>query len=148
MSKEWKRRFRRQNKNSLLKAGALIVLGMLLVATTVIIAAGRDVSRDVLVMFALVGGCGILLVSRRKILPAGKTFISRVDETIKEDPLGIGGAVVSILIVCILAGGGVYRFLGGEVKDLEPFFYPLGVVVVALTFLGIERYTDSRPPSR
>lgn len=90
---------------------------------------------------AIMGICVLLWRFRRPIL-------SRVDAAIEKDPFSIGAIAIMMIFICVIGGGGAYNFLGGNLKDAEPFFYPIGVVIILLMFFCILRFTDRHlPPS-
>ncbi|KKU07366.1 MAG: hypothetical protein UX10_C0012G0048 [Candidatus Magasanikbacteria bacterium GW2011_GWA2_45_39] len=122
-----------------LKASATFVLGMLAISIAAICWMGGGVYGKVGVVAG--GIVAFVWLFRRIFLAAIKMYLARVGELIKEDPLSIGGIAVVFLTICIIGGGGVYRrFFGANFKEMEVYFYPIGVVVVCLTLLGIGWY--------
>ena len=128
-------------RKMLFKTGAIAVLGMLAVATLAIIWTSGDYGRVAIGVSALVSVCVFIWRSRRPIL-------AWVDATMDENPFYLGAIAVGVMFICIIGGGGAYGFLGGSLKDAEPFFYPIGVAVILLMFFCVLRFTERHHPKQ
>ncbi|MBI5229815.1 MAG: hypothetical protein HY981_00745 [Candidatus Magasanikbacteria bacterium] len=126
------------------RAGAMFVLGFLMLAIIAICWAGGMRGKVLLCVCAFIAlGVFVWRPFHRKICREIKTYFSRVNELIEEYPLSIGGIAVVILIFCILGGGGAYRkYFGNGFSSFEPYLYPIGLAIAGLIFFYITKFTD------
>lgn len=113
----------------------MLALATLALATLAIVWTSGAWGKIALGVGAIMGISALLWSFRRPIL-------AWANAVMEENSFSIGAIAVGVIFICIIGGGGAYSFLGGSMKELEIYFYPLGVIVVCLSLLGIGWYTN------